>query len=730
MWVCIPLVLCFFAMIALCAALPQNMTVERLPGDPFCNYQLGGWLSYAVLTACALFDLLNFGLLGFKLTRSGIKGILRCLLPKTEANYDHEDVTQMLLQKTGIFTAVQFLLLISIAVVYGTLPQLNYQLMQVACFHSISASMAGRIFRRAWRLSREQSASNINQPPGYQLSWAERAGLGGNGTQGMGGIDGIPVSKKKEQNLLRDDDSYVEGEFKLTSKDKEKVSSILPRTRPDIASNAITANLPHTGTSIQSAERRQSAQGAHSLAEDIPMDHRAIINMEPAGRGPPGLHPPPPASIKTDTRSIGPSGTDCTADAITFVDATPSYESSRDVSPSRATGSSSQKGGLGLRIGGRGRRASTSAGPARSRTADRGRRPQTTGSTASSVIQIISPTGEVSPPAAFSPPSQHRSRSGTDASEPGVGSSPSWHSVGFQTSADSSHSRGFGVDERASLAKHAVADRPKSSGSIVSKPTTPKGSRPAFVASPAMATGSSSLPSSAGHGVIDFNAAKAASSNLSSLTGSAASTQDTIQALPFRSYGTRGQSSIRPSTAPHEQQGDSTRVGPSSPRMTAEDPLTSFWSTVQADEERHGREGTAVHDLDGAEDGRPRTSRGGAIAPFGHREQPRGAFGRRQSVPYGRDDDHGPSKVSARPGTSHGESDPSSTGSFGRLRSQSNSNTPATSGGFGPAMLSQDASTIDETYRELERMANSSSVSSLRQDGDIPGRSSMSSSIG
>lgn len=735
LWACIPLVGCFFAMIGLCVALPQNMSVERLPGDPFCNYQLGGWLSYAVLAACALFDLLNFALLGAKLSKSGIKGILRCLLPQTEANYDHEDVTQMLLQKTGIFTAAQFLLLISIAVVYGTLPELNYQLMQVACFHSISASMAGRIFRRAWRLSREHAPQNIDLPPGYQTSWAERAGLGGNGTQGMGGVDGIPVSKKKEQDLLRDDDSYVEGEFKLTTKEKEKVSSILPRSRPGTTSSAVSA-IPHTGTSVMSSDRRPSPR-VDVTVDTIPLQHR-VINVEA-----PSAAVLPPATI-APTATVGTDGAD--NDAITFAEpkASRSVSPSRVTSPHRTTGG----GGLGLRMAGRGRRASTSAGPSRSHRTEHSRRPQTMGSTSSSsssAIHVISPSGDDT----------------TEAYGP-LRYSPTRPTVGLETSADSAHSRNLGVEDR--LSRHrAFADRPRSSGGgSASKPTTPKDSRPAFVASPAMTAGPSSLTDSSTYGVIDFNAAKAAATNLPLKSPSTAPPE--AGHLPAPRNQPRGRSPGRSMPRSHEFSAQSSLAGPSSPRTMGDDPLKSFWSTVQADEERHGLEHDGGHTgaiaNAGADDDRPRTSRGGPLAPFGQREPRRGSFARRSSVT--RTDGGGASTASSlpRPGTSHGPGG-EGPGSFGRLRSRTASGTeehvrsitmgaddnrrPGTSNGsmtsdlqhnqspvgsFNSRRAAQEGSAIDETYRELERMANSPSVSSLRHDADRADRESIASSTG
>ncbi|CAO1623479.1 unnamed protein product [Sympodiomycopsis kandeliae] len=749
-WVASPLVICFLAMIALCAVLPQNMSVQSLPGDPFCNYQLGGWLSYAVLTACAIFDLLNFILLGVKLSRTGIKGILRCLLPQTEANYDHEDVTQMLLQKTGIFTIVQFLLLISIGVIYGTLPQLNYQLMQVACFHAISASMAGRIFRRAWRLSREQSATNINQPPGYQSAWAERSGLGGNGTQGKGGIDGVPVSKKKEQDLLRDDESYVEGEFRLTTKDRDKVSAILPRSRPGTAGSTV-GGAPHTGSSLRSTETSPSSNRDQPV-ESIALQHQAI-DMDPTG---PVQYPPPPPSILTDSRSLGAN--DYTADVITFADATPSCQGSRDASPQRA----SHHVKSGMRTAGRGRRASTSVGPVRAQQIERSQRPQTTDSSVNTVVHIIRPGAHFEQ----SPDIVDRSRR-----------SPTWSNVGLESSIDSVQSRRLGLygSERSSRSK-LLGERPKSSGSAGSKSVHSKDLRPIFMASPAMTTGTSAGLGSAGHGVVDFNAAKAAASSLQTVAGPSKAQTDGEQNFTSRPKTANTDTTERepgslfngrPRTAPQEEQTLSNAIL-SSPRTTAEDPLRSFWSTVQADEERHQQSDATL------DDGRPRTSRGGpgTPAPFGHRESRRSSFATVQQDAQG----------DGRPSAAHGAIFGRSVGTFGRFRSHKsagesmNDVRPGTSSGadrlasdgqfashwnerarqtFHQSHLSQDgkentisssvadasavrctddrssdtpeSSAIGDTYRELERMAYSPSISSLRQDADVLGRSSLSS---
>lgn len=378
--VVVPLTSIILAMIALCAVLPHELASQVDSNTPFCYYEAGGIYSYLILSLCAAFDLLNFILLGMKLSRSGFKGILRCLLPQTKSNYDREDVRQMLLQKTGIFTMCQLLLLISIAVLYGVVKVPGYQIMQVAAFHSIAASMAGRIFRRAWRLSREQSPTNINRPPDYSSDWTSQTRTLGPHSAAQGPATGNSPANGSPRGGK---DSYIEGQLKPALKGKA-TSSLLPRVRPDSA--------------LKTAERRQSVVEGQDFA--------APASSSSTRPSPLSLAiPRSGAGIFTRRPSVPPD--DATHDqsqcstASSTPAAAPPYEPSRwgtltgTLSPTNVF----SKKPFGMRRPGAGQpRASTSAGLSSNARRERSAsqlRPQTTGSQISTPIQIIHPSNDL-----------------------------------------------------------------------------------------------------------------------------------------------------------------------------------------------------------------------------------------------------------------------------------------------------------------------------------------------
>lgn len=696
MAVVVPLTAIFIAMVGFCAALPQNMHVENLSGDPFCSYQLGGWFSYAVLSLCALFDATNFLMLGIKLSKSGLKGILRCLLPQSKPNYDHEDVMQMLLQRTGIFTVVQFLLLVTIASLYASVQALNFQLMQVAAFHAISASMAGRIFRRAWRLSREQSPSNINKPPDYSSNWQDAGAtvIGGNGTTDMGGVDGVPVSKKA-QSLLEEAPSYVEGELKSSSKDKG--GPILPQTtRGDTVLN----NSP------ASHQRRLSAGGdAHSIGG--PDD----IQLANTGAAPADMDGSASSATNAMNHWAGNDG-DISCQATI---APPYSGGDENTPPLQSTHiamsqlpSSNPKKGLGLSFVHRGRRASTSAGPSRAEKPVIQRRPQTM-----ATQHIATPVQIISPASGAAPPSLLRQPVGNAIGLAEVSDqrpdSPTWPPVALETTYNTPsvpstpQASSTASTARSRMIKTSIQNlsgRPHSSGSNGSGEFA--GTRPSFVASPAMAAGTAALPGASGNGVVDINAAKAAATLPSASKQPNAvglehdpSEDDRPTSQPSRSIRQHGGEPAsprrlsRPSTAPGKSNGASAGswgnrhmrqqggAGLEASPHRQLDPQDAFLSVVQSDEQRCAVMASNGHDGD-----RPRTSRGKAADGVDATQEAAAAaasetFARsRFAVPasswvpsfahplHDADDED---DLPARPSTSHGPA--GAPGSFVRLRS-------------------------------------------------------------
>lgn len=294
----VPLGTIMVALIALCSVLPWLQVIVAVPGNPFCGFPLGSKLSYAILSVCVLFDVVNFALLALKLSKpSSFKHFLRCLFPQAKSNYDHEDISRMLLQKTGLFVGVQILVLITLAILY-TRPQQSFQVMQVAAFHAISISLAGRIFRRSWRLTREYSPTNVNRPPDYSSEWLRRApnglldGSGANGGDAPGaagrlesgnlgqGLDkNNTSSREKMKTLLEEDAFYVEGELKpFGSIGGRKSSSSLAksRRRPTTAS---TGGVASSSSSASGSPTRRSLEAPPAPANNDPDD--ITIEMGP-----------------------------------------------------------------------------------------------------------------------------------------------------------------------------------------------------------------------------------------------------------------------------------------------------------------------------------------------------------------------------------------------------------------------------------------------------------------
>ncbi|CAO1628547.1 unnamed protein product [Parajaminaea phylloscopi] len=469
----VPLGCIMATMIGLCAALPWNLTVLAKPGDPFCAYQVGGKLSYVVLATCACFDAVNFTLLALKLSKPGFRGLLRCLLPQTKGNYDQEEVSMMLLQRTGVFCVMQFGLLISLAILYASTHYLNFQLMQVAAFHAVSAGMAGRIFRKAWKLTREQSPTAIAQPPSYSPDWlvasASAAGAPAGLTvtsmpNGMGGVGNTPVPKSKEHLLLDDDVSYVEGELQWASSSPAAAGSSKEKAKSVISMALRTAGRTAGVSAAQShCSDRQSRASTETPPSDGDPDEIAIDMTSVSGH----------ASPKSP--HLGP----CPLDVSLPVG-------------QRGTNSLSSKKS----------RAKTSHGPARRPDSQHARpRPSTSHDYISPPVQIISPGADAGSSTVFMTKYVDGRFATTDTAS-GV-AQPSTSRVG---------------GPKSSLGPGRTTRRPHSSGSGVScvgfgERRQGQEGRPPFVASPPMTAIGSTLPVSPGE-VIDLAIARAAAASI------------------------------------------------------------------------------------------------------------------------------------------------------------------------------------------------------------------------
>ncbi|PWN50544.1 hypothetical protein IE53DRAFT_89531 [Violaceomyces palustris] len=216
-----PLVLSWLLIVAFAVLLPVMSTGAQLPSSQFCSWHLNGLYMIGVFAALLLFDFLCLVLTVLKLNKAGWKGLTRGLFPSSRQNFDSEDLKTMLLQRTTAFFFLQFLILISALLVYLLTETYSYKLMNIVACVAVGSSMAGRIFRRAWRQTREHSPASMNKPPSYYPAWAEEHRRAENSSDlppppmslyRPGGVGTLPTAKRpnKSGDSL---DFYVEGEF-------------------------------------------------------------------------------------------------------------------------------------------------------------------------------------------------------------------------------------------------------------------------------------------------------------------------------------------------------------------------------------------------------------------------------------------------------------------------------------------------------------------------------------
>ncbi|KAJ9476191.1 hypothetical protein PHBOTO_006314 [Pseudozyma hubeiensis] len=163
----------WFLVVAFAVLLPVMSNGSQLPTSNFCSWHFNGLYVVGVFGALLIFDLLCLVLTVCKLNKAGWRGLLRSLFPSARHNLDAEDVKTMLVQKTTTFFAIQFLFLISALLVYVLTDTYAYRMMNIVASVAVASSMAGRIFRRAWRQTRELAPHNLNRPPSYYPAWAE-----------------------------------------------------------------------------------------------------------------------------------------------------------------------------------------------------------------------------------------------------------------------------------------------------------------------------------------------------------------------------------------------------------------------------------------------------------------------------------------------------------------------------------------------------------------------------
>lgn len=213
-----PLALAWFAMVGLELTMPIKASGVII--ENFCTWSINGFYVGASMTSLAVTGLLCMILTVWKLNQRGWRGILRCFLPRQTHSIDSQEVGAMLVQRTTVFVIILISIIVVADAVYFSAKLVVYQLMTISAYLAIAASLAGRIFRRSWKLTR---SAYYQQPPSYFPDWADNASTGSD-----------PGSAARPSPRRRSIDSYtfVEGEFKAGPGSSAK-SLILPLREKD-----------------------------------------------------------------------------------------------------------------------------------------------------------------------------------------------------------------------------------------------------------------------------------------------------------------------------------------------------------------------------------------------------------------------------------------------------------------------------------------------------------------
>ncbi|SJX66446.1 uncharacterized protein SRS1_11256 [Sporisorium reilianum f. sp. reilianum] len=258
----------WFMVVAFAVLLPVMSGGTQIPTSNFCAWHFNGLYVVGVFGALLVFDLICLIVTVCKLNKAGWRGLLHGLFPSSRHNLDAEDVKTMLVQKTTAFFAIQFLFLISALLVYVLTDTYAYRMMNIVASVAVASSMAGRIFRRAWRQTRELAPHNMNRPPSYFPAWAEehrdaafsRTDLhsvyaSSNGHPDGGGRAESAAAKLARAHRNKDKhDSlafYVEGEFR-------------PQLKARSPSNQSLRSIPRTPNSVSTAQQMREMEAGHA----------------------------------------------------------------------------------------------------------------------------------------------------------------------------------------------------------------------------------------------------------------------------------------------------------------------------------------------------------------------------------------------------------------------------------------------------------------------------------
>ncbi|UZJ53385.1 hypothetical protein CBS101457_002705 [Exobasidium rhododendri] len=217
--VIVPLTISWLVIVGFAIALPAKTHAQNVDG--VCLRALPDFYVGALFVGVFIFASLVLYFTVRKLHRQGWKALPRALLPQSKPNVDSDDVNVMLVQRTTAFFAMQLVIIVVMVVLYYLPLDANYRIMNFVAFKAITSSMAGRLFRKSWRLTRDIDSGNLNRPPSYYPGWAEDTEGGGRRMCTQSPPTSCLLKRPGE-----DDDkksSYIEGEFYSTQEFKSTI---------------------------------------------------------------------------------------------------------------------------------------------------------------------------------------------------------------------------------------------------------------------------------------------------------------------------------------------------------------------------------------------------------------------------------------------------------------------------------------------------------------------------
>jgi hypothetical protein len=135
----------------------------------FCSWQIEGqWVGISMVTTAVTCTICLIATI-VKLNKRGWRGFYQSMIPSASRSIDAEDVSRVLVQRTTLFFSIMILSIIVGDIVYFTVDFFAWKLMAVPLYLTISSNMAGKIFRKSWKMTH---SVQYNMPPSYfPSSW-------------------------------------------------------------------------------------------------------------------------------------------------------------------------------------------------------------------------------------------------------------------------------------------------------------------------------------------------------------------------------------------------------------------------------------------------------------------------------------------------------------------------------------------------------------------------------